>query len=92
MGPPSPADEACRSKHPGRVRLAVEQDRLEELRGLLAAGADIPGECKGFALLHRAVDEEATSMSQAGGPSTWTPRASYCLKMQIPGAVVRGSA
>lgn len=51
-----------------RTHLAVEQDRLEELRDLLAAGADIHEESNGFTLLHRAVDGEIGGHVQTGEP------------------------
>jgi ankyrin repeat protein len=50
------------------THLAVEQDRLEELRDLLGAGADIHEECNGFTLLHRAVDGEIDGHVQTGEP------------------------
>lgn len=50
------------------THLALEQDRLEELRELLAAGADIHEEYNGFTLLHRAVDGEIDGHIQTGEP------------------------
>lgn len=51
-----------------QMHLALEQDRLEELRDLLAAGADIHEEYNGFTLLHRAVDGEIDGHIQTGEP------------------------
>ncbi|MEL5955262.1 ankyrin repeat domain-containing protein [Streptomyces sp. CLV115] len=45
------------------THLAVEQDRLEELRDLLAAGADIHEE-----YMHRAVEGEIDGHVQTGEP------------------------
>lgn len=50
------------------THLAVEQDRLEELRDLLTAGADIHEESNGFTLPHRAVDGEIDGHVQTGEP------------------------
>ncbi|MFF3129632.1 hypothetical protein ACFVRD_47410 [Streptomyces sp. NPDC057908] len=46
----------------------ITADRLEELRDLLAAGADIHEEYNGFNLLHRAVDGEIDGHIQTGEP------------------------
>ncbi|WP_326814444.1 hypothetical protein [Streptomyces sp. NBC_01763] len=40
------------------THVALEQGRLEDLRNLLAAGADVHGEYAGVTLLHRAVGRE----------------------------------
>lgn len=50
------------------AHLAVEQDRLEELRDLLVAGADIHEEYNGFTLPHSAVDGEIDGHVQTGKP------------------------
>ncbi|PLW65701.1 ankyrin repeat domain-containing protein [Streptomyces sp. SCUT-3] len=50
------------------THLALEQDRLEDLRDLLAAGADVHEEYNGFTLLHRAVDGEIDGHTQTGEP------------------------
>ncbi|MFD5060274.1 ankyrin repeat domain-containing protein [Streptomyces sp. NPDC058394] len=50
------------------THVALEQDRLEDLRDLLAAGADVHEEYAGFTLLHRAVDGEVDGHIQTGEP------------------------
>ncbi|MER6187158.1 hypothetical protein [Streptomyces sp. NPDC001652] len=73
-----------------RARLAVAQDRLEGLRGLLAAGADIYEQCDGSAFLHRAVDGEIDGHLQTGEP-LHVDATCFLLRMQTSRAVVRGS-